>query len=117
MSRKAEPPIAYLRTFSAGSVGADKDSDKRQRIAIQRFAKSAGFQIVSEYYDAAVSGADPVQARPRFPAMLERIEGNGIRAIIVETASRFGRGRSAKWRGAAAPDRHVLRLVQRSYPG
>jgi DNA invertase Pin-like site-specific DNA recombinase len=50
----------------------DKDSDKRQRIAIQRFAKSAGCEIVAEYYDAAVSGADPVQARPGFAAMLDR---------------------------------------------
>jgi DNA invertase Pin-like site-specific DNA recombinase len=29
--------------------------------------------------------------RPGFAAMLERIEGNGVRTIIVETASRFAR--------------------------
>jgi DNA invertase Pin-like site-specific DNA recombinase len=34
---------------------------------------------------------DPVEVRPGFAAMLERIEGNGVRTIIVETASRFAR--------------------------
>ena len=35
----------------------DKDSDKRQRRAIEAFAKAAGYNIVAEFYDAAVSGA------------------------------------------------------------
>ena len=38
-SRKA---IAYLRTSSAGNVGPDKDSDKRQRAAIEVFANVNG---------------------------------------------------------------------------
>jgi DNA invertase Pin-like site-specific DNA recombinase len=91
MSKKRVEAVAYLRTSSATNVGADKDSDKRQREAIQAFAKSAGFIIVDEFYDAAVSGADEVQARPGFAAMLERIRGNGVRTIIIETANRFVR--------------------------
>jgi len=46
---------------------------------------------VDEFYDPAVSGGDPVESRPGFIAMLKRIEGNGVRTIIVETASRFAR--------------------------
>jgi Resolvase, N terminal domain len=38
--------------------GADKDSDKRQRQAIEAFARHGGYEIVEEFYDAAVSGAD-----------------------------------------------------------
>jgi hypothetical protein len=30
---------------------------------------------------------NPVQARPGFAAMLERIEGNSVRAILVDNAS------------------------------
>jgi DNA invertase Pin-like site-specific DNA recombinase len=85
------PAIAYLRTSSASSVGADKDSDKRQREAIQRFANSAGLELVGEYYDAAVSGADPIDTRPGFRALLDRIVSNGVRTVIVEDASRFAR--------------------------
>jgi hypothetical protein len=31
-----------------------------------------------------VSGADPIDMRPGFAAMLERIEGNGVQTIIVD---------------------------------
>jgi DNA invertase Pin-like site-specific DNA recombinase len=91
--RSAEPvqAIAYLRTSSAANVGTDRDSDKRQREAIQSFARSAGYELVGEYYDAAVSGADPIDTRPGFRALLDRIVGNGIRTVIVEDASRFAR--------------------------
>jgi hypothetical protein len=57
------PALAYLRTSSATNIGADKDSDKRQREAIQAFAKRAGFEIAAEFYDAAVSGADAIETR------------------------------------------------------
>ena len=83
--------IAYLRTSSATNVGADKDSDKRQRQAIEAYAKHAGHELVGEFYDKAVSGADPIETRPGFAVMLERIESNGVRTIIVETANRFAR--------------------------
>ena len=89
--RNRTPAIAYLRTSSAANVGADKDSDKRQRQAIEAFAKRAGFEIVAEFYDQAVSGADPIQDRPGFSALLDRIEDNGVRTVIVEDASRFAR--------------------------
>jgi DNA invertase Pin-like site-specific DNA recombinase len=89
--RKQVPAIAYLRTSSAANVGADKDSDKTQREAIAAFAKRAGFVLVGEYYDAAVSGADPIETRPGFAELLNRIEDNGIRTVIVEDGSRFAR--------------------------
>ena len=54
MANKLRLAVAYLRTSSAASVGADKDSDKRQRAAIEAFAKRAGFTIVGEYYDLSL---------------------------------------------------------------
>jgi DNA invertase Pin-like site-specific DNA recombinase len=89
--RKLVEAIAYLRTSSAANVGSDKDSDKRQRAAIASFAKAHGYRLIDEFYDPAVSGADPIEMRPGFVAMLERIASNGVRTIIVETASRFAR--------------------------
>src|SRR6266851_205152 len=93
MARKAKmvEAVAYIRTSSAANVGADKDSDKRQRAAIEGFAKRAGFALVGEFNDAAVSGADPIESRAGFAALLDRIEGNGVRTVIVEDASRFAR--------------------------
>jgi DNA invertase Pin-like site-specific DNA recombinase len=83
--------VGYMRTSSSTNVGADKDSEKRQRIAIEAYAKSAGFKIVDWFYDAAVKGADAITARPGFAAMLDRIAGNGVRTIIVESPDRFAR--------------------------
>jgi DNA invertase Pin-like site-specific DNA recombinase len=71
MSTKTKvPAIAYLRTNSAANVGADKHSDRRQREAITAFARRAGCDLVAEFYDAAVSGADPIDTRPGFAALL-----------------------------------------------
>jgi len=83
--------VAYFRTSSAANVGDDKDSEKRQRKAVVAYAKSNGFKIEDEYYDAAVSGTDPIEDRPGFSDLLDRIEGNGIRTVIIEDISRLAR--------------------------
>ncbi|MBR1287109.1 recombinase family protein [Bradyrhizobium sp. AUGA SZCCT0177] len=88
---KTVQAVAYIRTSSAANVGTDKDSDKRKRAAIEGYAKRAGFGLVNEFNDAAVSGADPIETRPGFAALLDRIEGDGVRTVIVEDASRFAR--------------------------
>ena len=83
--------IAYYRTSSAANVGADKDSLTRQKTAVLAYAKAHGIRIVGEFYDAAVSGADPIEARPGFLDLLAYIAGNGVRCVLVETANRFAR--------------------------
>jgi DNA invertase Pin-like site-specific DNA recombinase len=83
--------IAYYRTSSASNVGDDKDSLTRQKLAVERYAKRAGYTITDEFYDAAVSGADALDDRKGFSEALRRIASNGVRTIIVETASRFAR--------------------------
>jgi DNA invertase Pin-like site-specific DNA recombinase len=96
-----------LRTSSAANVGHDKDSERRQRLAIEWFAKSAGFDIVAWFNDPAVSGADPIETRPGFGALLDRVENNGVRVVLVEDASRFARDLVAQELG-------VLLLIKRS---
>ncbi|WP_245524078.1 recombinase family protein [Methylobacterium nonmethylotrophicum] len=101
--------VAYLRTSSAANVGTDKDSETRQRAAIQAFAKREGFEVVAEFYDAAVSGADPIEARPGFSALLDRIEGNGVRVVLVEKASRASPGSWWSRKPASSPWLKVAR--------
>jgi hypothetical protein len=91
MSREIRKAVAYLRTSSKANVGPEKDSDKRQRAAIEAYAKVADFEIVDTYYDAAVSGADPVTDRPGFAEMFERHLSNGAGTILVESPDRFAR--------------------------
>ena len=118
MAGKAKiPAVAYLRTSSAANVGADKDSDRRQRAAIATFATRASYILVDVFYDAAVSGADPIDTRPGFAAMLERIEGNGVRTIIVETASRFARDLMVQEVGHAMLRGRGIDLIAADNPG
>jgi DNA invertase Pin-like site-specific DNA recombinase len=109
--------VAYLRTSSATNVGDDKGSARRQREAIAVFASRAGYELVGEFYDAAVSGADPVDTRPGFAAMLERIAGNGVRTILVETASRFARDLVVQEVGHAMLQARDIDLVAADNPG
>lgn len=83
--------VAYYRTSSATNVGGDKDSLKRQQDAVRAYAAAHQLEIVHEYYDAAVSGADPVMERTDFRKMLDYMLGNGARIVLVESASRFAR--------------------------
>jgi DNA invertase Pin-like site-specific DNA recombinase len=76
---------------------AGEDRLKHSRTA--SFAKAHGYRIVDEFYDAAVSGADPVAERPGFKAMLDRIAGNGVRVILVESPDRFARDLSVQITG------------------
>ncbi|WP_426613288.1 recombinase family protein [Bradyrhizobium sp. McL0616] len=89
--RQRKPAIGYTRTSSAANIGEGKDSVARQRKAIQDYANRAGFRIVAWFDDPAVTGTDAIDCRPGFAAALEKIAGNGVRTIIVETANRFAR--------------------------
>ncbi|MGO9330079.1 MAG: recombinase family protein [Steroidobacteraceae bacterium] len=103
--------VAYIRTSSAANVGTEKDSDKRQRAAIEAFAKRAGFVLVDEFTDAAVSGADPIETRRGFAELLDRIESNGCRVVIVEDASRFARELMTQELGILALIRRSVRVL------
>lgn len=116
MARETRKAVAYLRTSSRTNVGPDKDSDKRQLAAIHGYAKAAGFEIVGEYYDAAVSGADPITDRPGFTEMLARLLSNGARTIIVESPDRFARDLLVQITGHDLLQRQGITLIPASAP-
>jgi|TARA_R110000822_G_scaffold304910_1_gene430313 DNA invertase Pin-like site-specific DNA recombinase len=88
---KNKRALAYYRTSSAANVGADKDSLERQQEAVRHFARSNGYEVIEAYYDAAVSGADPIQQRKGFVRLLSDLSVYQADTILVENASRFAR--------------------------
>ena len=56
-------------------------------------------------------GADPIETRPGFAALLDRIEGNGVRTVIVEDASRFARELMTQELGILALIRRGVRVL------
>jgi DNA invertase Pin-like site-specific DNA recombinase len=117
MPKKRVEAVAYLRTSSPTNVGPDKDSDKRQRDAIQAYAKSAGYVLTDEFYDAGVKGADPIEGRPGFKALLERIRGNGVRTIIVEKADRLARDLIVQETGHRMLKAQGIEIIAADSPG
>lgn len=91
MKQESQKAFAYVRTSSAANVGDDKDSEKRQQRAIAAFATRASFEIAAWFRDQAVSGEDMIETRPGFSALLDAIEADGVRTVIVEEPSRFAR--------------------------
>lgn len=112
--RNREQVVTYFRTSSASNVGGDKDSLDRQRSAITVFANRNGYEIVDEFCDAAVSGSDPIEDRPGFAALLDRLEGNGARIVLVEDVSRFAREMKAHVLGIALLRERGVKLLSAS---
>ena len=114
--RKRASAVAYFRTSSSANVGGDKDSITRQQEAVRSYAKRHMIEVVEEFYDAAVSGADPVGERPGFADMLAKIEGNGIALVLVEDASRFARDLAVQLAGHDLLKRMGVELVAANAP-
>jgi DNA invertase Pin-like site-specific DNA recombinase len=104
-------PVAgsYLRTSSAANVGGD--SDVRQREAIASYAKRTGMVVGAEFYDAAVSGADPIDQREGFTALLAWCAETGTKVVLVENASRFARDLAVQLAGHALLRQRGIELV------
>lgn len=81
--------VSYLRVSGLGQV--EGDGFPRQREAVESFAKRAGLVIVDEYRDEGVSGANELDDRPGLGELINRIETNGVRTVLVENADRVAR--------------------------
>lgn len=110
-SAYAKSAVAYYRTSSATNVGGEKDSLPRQQDAVKRYAAAQGLEIVREFYDAAVSGTDPVMEREGFVEMLSYMLGNGARIVLVENASRFARHHMVQGMGHELLQKHGITLI------
>lgn len=115
MSFKKLSAVAYYRTSSAANVGTDKDSKRRQAEAVEGYAKGR-YQLLEAFYDAAVSGADPVATRPGFAALLAYCEAHAVTVVLVENASRFARDLAVQLTGHALLRARGIELVPADAP-
>ena len=81
--------VSYLRVSGKGQV--EGDGLERQRSAIARFCKAAKYALVEEFSDEGVSGTKDLDRRPGLAALLDRIESNGVKIVVVERADRLAR--------------------------
>lgn len=84
-----ERSYIYLRVSGKGQIAGD--GFPRQREAIVNFARRNGLTIVEEFRDEGVSGTRELASRPGLAALLDRLEHNGVRLVVVERADRLAR--------------------------
>src|SRR5688572_28304285 len=81
--------VSYVRVSGKGQ--ADGDGPDRQRRAIERFARSERLTLIEEFTDIGVSGAKELSDRPGLARLLDRLESNGVRVVVIERADRLAR--------------------------
>jgi DNA invertase Pin-like site-specific DNA recombinase len=88
-SKTPSKAVSYLRCSGLGQ--ADGDTWERQTAAITKYAKGHGLEVVDEFRDAGVSGTKDLDNRPGLAALLDRVESNGVKIVLVENATRLAR--------------------------
>ncbi len=86
---KETKAFSYLRVSGLGQV--DRDGFPRQREAITRYAKAHRITLVDEFREEGVSGTTDWDAREGLAALLDRLDANGVRLVLVERADRVAR--------------------------
>ncbi len=85
----ASKAVSYLRVSGRGQIGGD--GFPRQRERVQKYAATHGIEIIEEYRDEGVCGEKDLGSRPGLGALLDRIESNGVRLVLVEKSDRLAR--------------------------
>ncbi len=67
--------------------------------------------LAAEFYDAAMSGADPVDTRAGFVALLAYCATHDVAVVLVENASRFARDLAVQLTGHALLRARGIELV------
>lgn len=89
--KSGTPAVAYLRCSGLGQN--DGDTWDRQQAAIRKYASGAGLTVADDdwFRDVGVSGTKDLDSRPGLAALLDRVENNGVRVVLVENATRLAR--------------------------
>ncbi len=83
------PAVVYYRC--SGVAAEFGDTFERQSAAVRKYAAANDIEIVDEYRDAGVSGRTELEHRSGLAACLERVENNGVKLVLVESADRLAR--------------------------
>jgi DNA invertase Pin-like site-specific DNA recombinase len=105
----AQKAVSYLRVSGRGQVNGD--GFDRQREAVNRYAQAHDIDVVEEFRDEGVCGATDLDERPGLGALLDRVESNGIRLVLIERADRLARDLMAGEIILADFRKHGVRVV------
>jgi DNA invertase Pin-like site-specific DNA recombinase len=81
--------FAYLRV--SGKSQVDGDGFPRQLEAIMLYAKANDIRIVNVFHEKAICGATELENRPALLALMEALEANGTKLVLIEKLDRLAR--------------------------
>ena len=89
--KQSTPAVAYMRCSGLGQ--ADGDTWDRQEASVRKYATAHGLAVADGdwFRDVGVSGTKDMGDRPGLAALLDRVESNGVRVVLVENATRLAR--------------------------
>jgi DNA invertase Pin-like site-specific DNA recombinase len=82
--------VAYLRVSHPNQAADERDGYTRQTASITAYAAANGYEIVDEFRDS-ITGKTELEGRTGLAACLERVENNGVKVVICESADRLAR--------------------------
>lgn len=106
--------VGYLRVSTEGQVGEDKFGLVAQKEAIESYAKSQNFEIVSWYNDEGISGA--TLDRPSLQELLNDASDKTFGAVIVAKMDRIARDLMAQLWIEKELLKHEVEIVSASEP-
>ena len=89
MERKEKTAFSYLRV--SGKSQVQGDGFRRQRQAVQDYARSNKIEIAGEFRDEGVSGTREHADRPGLATLMERLAENSVRLVLVKRSDRLAR--------------------------
>jgi DNA invertase Pin-like site-specific DNA recombinase len=89
MAKKRRKAVSYLRVSGKGQIRGD--GFPRQREVIRRYAAANGLELVQEFRDEGVSGTKELEGRLALAALLDQVENDGVRLVLIESADRLAR--------------------------
>lgn len=81
--------VSYLRVSGKGQI--EGDGIRRQRDTVAEYARRNGLRVEEEFRDEGVSGTRDLDDRAGLARLLDRLESNGTRIVLVERADRLAR--------------------------
>src|ERR1700758_5359981 len=81
--------FAYLRVSGKGQL--EGDGFPRQLTAIEQYAKANGIRIERVFREEGVSGTKELENRPALQELLEALQSDGIKLVMVEKLDRLAR--------------------------
>src|SRR3989442_11133081 len=81
--------VGYVRVSGMGQITGD--GFPRQCETIEKYASANTLALVAVFMDAGVSGTKELEEREGLAALMDYVQANGVRIVLIEKSDRLAR--------------------------